>query len=246
MNERNALLSQMRAVTLSREYGSGGGEIARRLAERLGWQLVDHEIVARVAQELNISEEEAEEYDERAESTVSLILNSMRAISPAMFTAASEMAMTDSQTFREVLSRVVEAAVETQHAVIVGRGSQVLLKDRRDVLHARIVAPLEKRIRYVMQREACSRTDAEARIRLKDHDRQRYLQTQYRCRPDDAHLYDIILNTGVLSLDSAVDLLILALERKAAQLSVPAEKLGPAPGLPPYSGRPGDFHPPEA
>ena len=55
MDEDRNALAEMRAVTISREYGSGGGEIAARLAERLGWQLIDHEVVVRVAQSMGVS-----------------------------------------------------------------------------------------------------------------------------------------------------------------------------------------------
>ena len=59
---------EMRAITISRQYGSGGGEVAARLARRLGWQLVDHEIVAQVAHRLGITEEEAQVRDEHVEA----------------------------------------------------------------------------------------------------------------------------------------------------------------------------------
>lgn len=61
-------IARMRAMTLSREYGSGGGKIAARLARRLQWQLIDHEVVVRVAQQLQVSEADAEAYDEHVES----------------------------------------------------------------------------------------------------------------------------------------------------------------------------------
>ncbi len=60
VNQEPDPVSQMRAITISREYGSGGGEIATRLASRLGWQLIDHEVVVQVAHELGVSEAEAE------------------------------------------------------------------------------------------------------------------------------------------------------------------------------------------
>lgn len=240
----SSLLARMRAITISRQYGSGGGEIAHRLAERLHWRLVDHEIIAQVAHELNISEHEAAEYDERGESTVALILSSMRSIYPAMFTSTPGPLTGDSQRYREALTQVVEAAMNAGGVVIVGRGSQVLLKDRHDALHTRIVAPLEKRIQYVMKREGLDQNIARTRIQMKEHDRQHYLQSEYRHHPDEPSLYDIIINTGVLGLDSAVDLVMLALERKAAQLDTPEEELGPGAGLPRYPGKPGDLHPP--
>src|SRR5689334_338340 len=67
MNQNIQTINQMRAITISREYGSGGGEIATRLARHLGWQLIDHEIVERVASEMGTSIEEAEAHDERTE-----------------------------------------------------------------------------------------------------------------------------------------------------------------------------------
>jgi cytidylate kinase len=143
------------------------------------------------------------------------------------------------------LRQVVEAAAETGHAVIVGRGSQIILADRRDVLHVRIVAPLQRRIPYVMRREGLDQNAARARIQIKDHDRQRFIQEEYRCRANDPILYDIVINTGILDLDSAVDLILLALQRKATRLSVPTSELGPGTGLPRYPGQPGDIRPPE-
>lgn len=244
MTESSSAIDQMCAVTISREYGSGGGEIAHMLATSLNWQLVDHEIVSQVAHELDITESEAEEYDERVESTVSLILNSMRSIHPAMFAVAPTPLSTDTATYREALTKVVDAASATRHVVIVGRGAQVILADRRDVLHVRIVAPLEKRIEYVEKREGLDTVSARSRIQLKEHDRARYLQTEYRRHPDDAHLYDIVINTGILNLDSAVGLIVQALEYKAQRLHVAETALGPGAGLPPYPGHPGDLRPP--
>jgi cytidylate kinase len=241
--DEQKLMSQMQAVTISREYGSGGGEIAARLAQRLGWQLIDHEIVARVAQALEISEEEARIHDEHVESAINSLLTGMSTVHPAIFVTPMPMIFTDPKTYREALNQVIEAAVTLGHVVIVGRGAQVVLAQRRDVLHARIVAPLEKRIAYVMKREGLSRADAQMRIQLKEHDRTRYLQAQYHRRPDDAHLYDIIVNTNILDLDSAVDLLYDALQHKAQRLPVPTGKLGPATGMPRYPGQPGDIRP---
>lgn len=246
MEQAQDLIERMSAVTISREYGSGGGEIAQRLAQHLNWQLIDHEIVVQTARELDISEAEAEEQDERTESIVSHLLTSMRVLYPAMFTVAPPPPpATDVQAYQDALSRVVQAALKTGHVVVVGRGSQILLKDRRDVLHVRIVADLEKRINYVMQREGLEKDDARSRIQMKDSDRARYLQAQYHHHSDDAHLYDLVLNTSVLDLDAVVDLVQLALQHKASRLSLPEGELGPGAGLPRYPGRPGDIRPPE-
>lgn len=235
----------MRAVTFSRQYGSGGGEIASRLAQRLGWRLVDHEIVAQVARALGVPEEEAEEYDERGESIFARMLAGMRSYEPAIPVPGVAGLETDEQRYRDALRETVKAACEQGHTVIVGRGAQVLLAGRRDVLHVRIVAPLEARITYVMRREGLNRAQAQARIQLKDRDRQRYLAAAHHINPDDALLYDLVVNTAVLDLNAATDLIALALERKAQQLEKPEEALGPGAGAPPYPGRPSDLRPPD-
>ncbi len=77
-------ISGMRAITVSREYGSGGGKVATRLAKRLGWKLVNHEVVVQVAKALGVTEEEAELYDEHADNLVARVLYSLTVIEPPM------------------------------------------------------------------------------------------------------------------------------------------------------------------
>ena len=245
MDEDRSAIVRMRAITISREYGSGGGEIAARLARRLGWKLIDHEVVVRVAQMLHVSEEEAEEHNECVESLAARIFKGLRSVHPTM-PVTVEMPLTmDSRAFHEARCQIIEGAVASGHVVIVGRGAQAHLAQRHDVLHVRIVAPLEARIAYVMSREGLDYAGAQARILQKDEERARYLQTFYHRHPSDAHLYDLVLNTGILDLESAVDVVEIVLERKARRLAIPAQELGPAVGLSRYPGRPEDFRPPQ-
>ncbi len=250
-------IAAMHAVTISRQYGSGGGEIAARLARKLGWQLVDHAIIEQTARELGVYETDVSRYDEEhVEGTLARILNGIRNLttgaafipntvgglspSPTAF-AASRTSSADERAYQETMQQVVRAAAKTGHVVIVGRGGQFLLADRRDVLHVRIVAPLELRVAYVVQREEPDRDAARTRVQEKDRARNRNMLNQFRREPDDPSLYDLVINTAVLGLDHIVDLICLALEDKASRLSIPTEQLGPAAGLAPYPGRPADF-----
>jgi cytidylate kinase len=235
--------SGMRAVTVSREYGSGGGEIAKRLALRLGWQLVDHEMVAAVARELGLSAAEAAEHDERAKGFFDRLLFGMQSIETNVLVNPPLARETDGRAFHEALCRVVRAAVDAGPCVIVGRGAQRILANRRDVLHLRVVAPLDLRVRYVARRESVGDDAARARIAAKERDRARYMQVHYQCSPDDPHLYDLVINTGILSLDDAAELVMRALALKGTCLGVPESELGPERGLPRYPGQAGDLHP---
>lgn len=242
MSSADAGVSAMRAITISREYGSGGGEIASRLAERLDWRLVDHEVVKQIAERLGVEEEDAAAHDEHAESWVMQFLTTMQGVGPMVALPSNLSFPPTEASYTRALREVVNGAVLAGQSVIVGRGSQIILRHRRDTLHVRIVAPLEQRITYVMLRENLSRTEAQQRITQRDQERRRYLINTYRHAPDDAHLYDIALNTAVLDLDSCVELIVHALEAKASQLATPAAALGPAGERPaPYPAAPEDF-----
>src|ERR1700726_3085976 len=90
--QRNA--TQMSAITISRQYGSGGGEIGARLANRLQWQLIDHEIVAHVARDMGITEEEAEQHDEYAEGFIARVLGSMQLAAPELLASVPVVPVT--------------------------------------------------------------------------------------------------------------------------------------------------------
>lgn len=231
----------MRAVTISREYGSGGGEVAARLAQRLGWQLIDHEVVVEVARELGIAETEAAARDEQVESFVSRLLSAMTSIEPAIPVASPASPAADAPTYLEALRRVFETAVQAGKVVIVGRGGQVLLAKRRDTLHLRIVAPLNRRVQYVTRREGLDEAAARTRVQLKDRERIRYMQALHHCHPDDSHWYDLVVNTAILDLETAVDLACRALDGKARKLSLSEDELGPKAGLARYVEQPDDI-----
>jgi cytidylate kinase len=227
----------MRAITISREYGAGGGEIARGLAKRLDWQLVDHALVTSVAETLGENEEDAEQRDERGDGFSSRLIASLQWISPWGPVAPPPLPYEQQAARRhQALIKVILATYDVGNAVIVGRGGQRILGGHRDVLHVRIVAPLDARVAYVIQREQLSADEARARIAHVDRDRQQYLEEVEQADPRDAQLYDLVVNTAVLSLDDAVDLIVRALRLKEARLGLDSHDLGPAAGLPPYPG----------
>jgi cytidylate kinase len=252
MDLNQQAIEAMRAITISREYGSGGGEIAARLARRLGWQLLDHAVIEQTARELEVYETEVEKHDEEyVESTLSRIQNRIQQFVPTAATSVGEPSnfsspppSTDTRAYQDTMSQIITAAANTGHVVIVGRAGQVLLADKRGVLHIRVVAPLELRVAYVVRREGLDLDAARKRVQAKDRARTRYMKTQYHCEHEDPHLYDLVIDIAVLDLDSAVDLICLAVERKASRLSVPAEELGPAAGLTAYAGKAADFRAP--
>jgi CMP/dCMP kinase len=241
MNEESDLRNRMRAITISREYGSGGDEIAFHLARRLEWDLIDRAIVERIALEMGTSLEEAEAHDEHIQGIVSQTLTSLLYLDPAFMECAPPAAFLSDEDYRQRVNRIVRAAAARGHVVIVGRASQVILADQRDVVHVRVIAPFEKRLASVMQCEGVDHHTAVSRIHRKDHDRARYLQMGYHHKPEDAHLYDIVLNTSLLDLESAVQVICFTLHEIAKGLVTKTSELGPAVGLSGYPAQPQGF-----
>jgi cytidylate kinase len=102
--------------------------------------------------------------------------------------------------------------------VIVGRGTQAILARRSDVLRVRVVAPFEQRVATVAQRDDLSLEQAQRKVKCMDRQRDQYLRRVEHCDPNDLHLYDVIINTGMIAIDDAVDMTVTALQSKAERL----------------------------
>jgi cytidylate kinase len=241
MNDTQQTGPGMRVITISREYGSGGGEIAARLARRLGWRLIDHEIVAQVAYRTGIPISQAQAHDEVGESFIARILNSLQFGAPEGLPVPPPETGITTRIYYQTLQQIMEQLADEGEVVIVGRGGQIILQNRRDALHVRIVAPFTKCVAYVARREGLSEAAARARTLMKNRARARYIQTLYHRNHDDPHLYDLVINTGIIDLEGAVDLICTALTHKARMLTVPEPELGPAAGMTRYPGQPADF-----
>jgi cytidylate kinase len=215
--------SKVRVITISQQYGSNGYEIAVKLASTLRWRLVQRDIVAHLAHQLGITEDEAAYYHEHTYGFVDRVLLSLQFSTPEAVEAwASQFTMPITARmqeclYHEALQQTIAMAARRDNTVIVGHGAQVLLAGRPDTLHIRVIASLEQRVNTVMQSEHLSRPQAHMRIQRKDGGQARYFRSQYRCDVNDPLLYDLVLNSSALTLESQIDLICLALECKVHQ-----------------------------
>lgn len=184
----------MPVITVSRELGSRGDDIAVAVAERLGLRLVGRELINRAARQAGAPEVALAEIDE-------LGLLGVKP-SPAAL-----------QLYREKVTAVMRELAAAGNIVLVGRGGQVALAGQPGVLHVRIVAPYEQRIRMVEARCNVPAAVATARIEASDRARSAYLRRSYGVSGDDPKLYDLILNMAQLDVATAIDLVCLAAER---------------------------------
>jgi cytidylate kinase len=184
----------MRIITVEREYGSGGARIAEKLARRLGWKLWDTELTQEIARRAHINPDAAARHDERVDPLLYRLFKVFARGSHERALPIGEGQSFDTDSMVRLLGSVIEEVAATGNSVIVGRGSPYILRNRPDVFHIFVFAPLEEKIRRV---RTLGKSEAEARELVENIDKERaqfikrYFGADWPCR----QLYDLMINS---------------------------------------------------
>ncbi len=207
----------MTVITMSRQVGAGGLELARKLCEDLGLAAFDKHMMLRVASEVGIPPEQIVDYseaeyerrgflDELFRRSRSVAEFSMWIGSPAIGYERRPRILDEYDAVRMVRA-TIQAAYEQDDMLVIGRGGQAILEYKPDVLHVRVVAPFEER-QARLERDQ-SMTPAQARRYLQEADAStaEYLRMFHHIDVDDPTLYHLVLNTGRLGIEGAAILI---------------------------------------
>ena len=205
----------MPIVTISRQYGSGGSEVAERVATALGWHLYDNAMVTEVARRLGLSTEEVSAREERVPSLPERLASAMALGVPEVMPTVADLATEPSEErIVEVTKRVIEEAVHAGPAVLVGRGAQCMLAARADALHVFCYAPPDALVSYVISNLGVAPGDARRTVDAKNHEREQYVKRYWKRNWRDLANYHLCVNTAWLGLDGAAEVIVqLARER---------------------------------
>ena len=182
----------MSAITVSRQLGSLGREVARLVADRLGYRLVWREVINQAARQAGAPEVALATIDELG----------LLGLNP------SHQAC---DAYVQAVEHIMEALAAEGNIVIVGRAGQVILRDRPDVLHVQVIAPAEVRAGRIARQHGIALEAAQAQIEASDRHRRNYLKRFYHVRWDDPALYDLIVNTSRVTPEAAAELIGAAL-----------------------------------
>jgi cytidylate kinase len=186
----------MAVITVSRQLGSLGCDIAGSVAERLGYRMVLRELINQAARQARTPEMALEMLDDLG----------LLGVKPS---SSAEKAYLDA--IREL---IVEFARD-DNVVIVGRGGQSVLHGSPNTLHVRIVAPLDVRVRRLVERQAISAEAALAQIRASDRRRKRFVEHAYHVDWADPAFYDLVINTAFFDVAQATSLICHAVSSVA-------------------------------
>jgi cytidylate kinase len=186
----------IRTITIEREYGSGGADVARKLAERLGWKLWDQALTDEIARLMDCPSRTVEEREERKDSLSYRLFKSFMRGSFEGTLNARNLKMVDADCIKDVTRRIVTDVARDGNAVIVGRGSAYHLQGRSDVFHVFVYAPFEDKVRRL---HAGGKSEAEAVDLAETVDRERaaYIKQHFGIDWPTREYFDLMINTNM-------------------------------------------------
>jgi cytidylate kinase len=188
-------------IALSREAGTNAEELARRLADELGWTVYDHELVEHIAADAKLRMELVESLDERPAERRGDLVRTLLTGKPA-----------EVHHYVTHLTQTLAALAARGECVIVGRGASSVLPVET-TLAVRLVAPLRDRIAAVQARKGLSPADAKQWVESVDRQRRDFVQQTFHRDVTDAAQYDLVLNVARLTQEQCVAVIVTALQK---------------------------------
>src|SRR5271156_5415161 len=188
--------TQIKIVTIEREYGSGGGEIAQLLAKQLGWKLWDQLLTEEIARRADCPKAVVEGREEKTDPLYYRLFKSFLRGSYEGSINAHKLKLVDSECILKFTEIVVQEAAKSGNSVIVGRGSQQFLRNRQDTLRVFLYAPREDKLRRLLARGK-NEKDAEQLVDTVDRERIDFIQKYFHVEWPDRAVYHTMINTTI-------------------------------------------------
>ena len=215
----------MPVITISRQFGSGGSEIAGLVATSLGWTLLDNAFIERVASGLHATPAVVEAIEERAPSLAERIADALAYGAQELLSAQVHTPLPPpEERVLEVTRQVIDEAVARGPVVLVGRGAQMRLASRDDCLHVLCTAPQEALVQRVAAREGVPASEATRRVTEENRRRSQFVKRYWDRDWLDASNYHLCANTAWLGIAGTAELVVRA--ARAHGLAAPAAAAG--------------------
>src|ERR1700693_3227515 len=186
----------IKIITIEREYGCGGGEIAQLLAQQLGWKVWDQLLTEEIARLADCPKAVVEGREERTDPLYYRLFKSFLRGSYEGSLNAHKLNVIDSESILKITRRVVEQVSKEGNSVLVGRGSQQFLRDRQDTLRVFLYAPREDKVRRLIDRGK-SQVEAEQLVDTVDRERKDFIQKYFGVEWPDRGIYHTMINTTI-------------------------------------------------
>ena len=187
----------VKVITVEREYGSAGAEFAHHLADRLGWGIVDHSLIDKIAQEAGIPKSIAESCDERLDPWYYRMGKAFWHGSVERLPAPPIDSVFDSERMVRMVRNYLKEFVATGNCVIVGRGAACALAQTPGVFNLFIYASMTRKIRWFEEHFPQQASQARREIEAADSRRESYIRRYYDLDWADRRLYHMMINSCI-------------------------------------------------
>jgi hypothetical protein len=207
----------IRIITIEREYGSGGGVIAAKVAARLGWKLWDQLLTDEIARRLDCDRRAVEEREEKKDPAHYRLLKAFMRGSFEGSLNAPRLKLVDADCIRDVTRQILKELAETGNGVIVGRGSAYYLGSCCDAFHVFIYAPFADKVRRL---RALGKSEKEAAelAETVDIDRAAFIKKYFNVEWPERHRFHLMVNSSIGD-EVAVETILDARDRVDKQRS---------------------------
>ncbi|MBW2279313.1 MAG: cytidylate kinase-like family protein [Deltaproteobacteria bacterium] len=195
-------------ITVSRRFGAGGSEVAGRVAESLGWRVVDNAFVDQVAERAGLPPEEVARREERTPTFLDRLSRTTALAFPEIFaTPVTSVEGFEEEKLVKITRNLVAELASEGRIVLVGRAAAAMLADNPEAIHVLLVGTRDDRIRFTMDRLNLDAAAAAQAVDDVDRNRERYHREYYGREWLDAANYDMTLNTSRLGFRGAAELI---------------------------------------
>ena len=203
-------------ITVEREFGCGGGEIAAEIAHRLGWKLWDQSLTEEIAKLANVDCAAVESQQERVDSTFHRLAKIFWRGSYERSMPQTPSEFFDADCMVEMGKQVMQKAAEEGNCVIVGRGAPYFLRERPDSFHVFLYAPYAEKLRRLLQSGGRILGDPEELLNTVDRDRSAFVKRYFNADWPTRSLYHLMINTAIGDETAIASILntMRALEKK--------------------------------
>ena len=196
----------MAVITISRQFGSGGQTLGKKIAEKLNYPFADNEIIQMVAKEANVSPQWVENIEKEAGTKLSRILSKMVSQKWIDRVLADERGYIDEKIYLDYLVLIIAKIADEGDVVILGRGSQYILNDHPDAYHILLIDEKESRVNFMEKHYNLSKKKALQVVNFEDRRRVSLYKRLGKIDYDDPTLYHMVLNMNRIDMDTALKL----------------------------------------
>lgn len=204
----------MAVITISRQFGAGGITLGRKLADILGYAFFDQEVIAMVSAKAHLSKDWVRAIEKETSNQLQQAISNLMPKSVVDRVLQAEDDYLDEASYYTILKKVIRQIADGGNCIILGRGSQYILKGRDKTYHVLLIADREYRIRFLEARYKLRRSQAEHVVRAEDKRRTDLYRKIDKGDYEHPNHYHLTLNMSKLSIDKAAEMVCLLVGSK--------------------------------